>query len=135
MKFEEKVTTGRSKKELLVVVKEFMKDSRKSKIWPNNLEILKSQGFKKGSIIKSSYKTPIGVKTFRYKIIRADKNGLIYQTMPDHIFQGKGKIIFKNNELNWSGNFNNKKPNPLVFFFFHFFRKRFFKALRENFQR
>ncbi len=70
------------------------RDSTQSALWPQALEVLRSDGLAEGATVHATYRTPGGESRQAYTIGEfVDGQGFTYATGPEHPLAGGGRVL------------------------------------------
>jgi len=113
-------------------------NSARSDIWPNELELIESDGIDEANILYITYKSPFSENMFSYTITEYDRANLSFAfvTNEDHPLEGEGRVsvtaIPEGTRLTWYGTYSFRGISLTAIYLKFYFEKRFFEALENN---
>jgi len=113
------------------------RDSKRSVLWPQALEILRSEGLADGATVQAIYRMPFGETHQAYTIGEfVDGQGFTYATGPEHPLRGGGRVLVMPTrdgaKLVWSVDYTWRGISPAALFVRFYFVPRFFRELEAN---
>jgi len=113
------------------------RDSTQSALWPQALEVIRSDGLAEGATVHATYRTPVGETRQAYTIGEfVDGRGFAYATGPEHPLRGGGRALVlptpDGAKLIWSVDYTWRGPSPAALFVRFYFVPRFFRELEAN---
>ena len=113
------------------------RDSTQSALWPQALEVLRSDGLAEGAMVQATYRTPVGETRQAYTITEfVDGQGFAYATGPKHPLRGGGRVLVlptpDGAKLVWSVDYTWRGISPTALFVRFYFVPRFFRELEAN---
>lgn len=113
-------------------------DSRASKLWPNELESVRSDGVEPHAVIEATYRTLFGKRVFHYKIVDLKPGrSVTYAPLKDHVFVGAATIELRPTEtgtaIEWAGEYRFEPTQSVAAFAFRvFFKPLFYARFKRN---